>query len=228
MTSFLDVLESAAAFVNRAAPEGKKLSPSELKPFLSMAQRDVVRALASRGVSSVRQRRELAAPLSAASTLVSLMSTPALPEGLVKPLALWERAFPEGGAWRAVERVRSLPVEIPPERHRRIFELRGDALVLPAATGETALLVEYMGSLGRFEAPRDEIAILDAADPIALLAAHYALVSTSPSAAAALRAQAKEQLFSLANLSARREQSRPVRRLHPRWRGLARKGGTTR
>jgi hypothetical protein len=115
----------------------------------------------------------------AAQVVINWISTPiALPQDLISPLILWERATGLNGSFYPMDRLDNGLPAVPKGTFNKSWEWRNGAIYMPGATQETDIRVRYAASYGDFLPPtgtggqpfaNQPIPILRAMNPLAWL-----------------------------------------------------------
>lgn len=137
---------------------------------------------------------------------------PQVPTDLLNPIFMWERTTGSTENWVEMEeRADGLPSMVQSTR-LKMWEWRGDALVMPGALQSEDLRLRYQGAHAVFVAPTDTLLLRGGNGTIAYKTVSSYLITKNPEAAALALAEANDRVSQLTTRSARTKQRELVTR----------------
>lgn len=217
MSDLLDqCLRRTSELISASKPD-LILSDARVKEFVNSAYESIILKLANRGLTSLRQEVLLtgATVVGASVTLLSTTSSPPIPE-MYNAIRLWERRV-NGTVWMDMQKVIDhLPVNAVPGVSLVWWQPQGDKIRLVGATNPVDVKLHYIPRATQFQMPRDAFGYPDLVNPVAYTAASRALGGSQT-----YDSIADQDLYNIASINSRLEQSTPVR-LRRRRSGLKR------
>lgn len=137
---------------------------------------------------------------------------PQVPTDLLNPIFMWERTTGSTENWVEMEeRADGLPSMVQSTR-LKMWEWRGDALVMPGALQSEDLRLRYQGSHAIFVAPTDALLLRGGNGTIAYKTVSTYLVTKNPEASQLAKLEADDRVSQLTTRSARTKQRELVTR----------------
>lgn len=153
---------------------GDYLTDAYLLPYIQRAYRKAARVLRAAGMRLLVKESSTIVVAAAATSLDRSGAGTLYPADLVRPLVLRERpSSPPGGAWSQMSQQQELLYDATAAASRKVWDWRADTIYFPAASASTDIQIRYEAEIPALTGNSSEIAIVDALDAVALLAAAY-------------------------------------------------------
>ena len=153
---------------------GDYLTDAYLLPYIQRAYRKAARVLRAAGMRLLVKDSSTIVVAAATTSLDRSGAGTLYPADLVRPLVLRERpSAPPGGAWSQMSQQQELLYDATAAASRKVWDWRADTIYFPAASASTDIQIRYEAEIPALTGNSSTIAIVDALDAVALLAAAY-------------------------------------------------------
>ena len=153
---------------------GDYLTDAYLLPYIQRAYRKAARVLRAAGMRLLVKDSSTIVVAAATTSLDRSGAGTLYPADLVRPLVLRERpSSPPGGAWSQMSQQQELLYDATAAASRKVWDWRADTIYFPAASASTDIQIRYEAEIPALTGNSSTIAIDDALDAVALLAAAY-------------------------------------------------------